>query len=67
MIDLLPKPGKRFDLAVIKIPCLSLKLYFKVQMPIACTTAAGAMAVTSQFKENLKIKLQESVEITESS
>ena len=35
-------------------------------MPIARTTVAGAMAITSQLNENLKIKLQESIEITES-
>ena len=35
-------------------------------MPITHTTVAGAIAVTSQLKENLNIKLQESVEITES-
>ena len=34
-------------------------------MPIAPTTVAGAMAVTSHLKENLNIKLQDSVEITE--
>ena len=32
-------------------------------MPIAHTTVAGATAVTSQFKENLNIKLQESIEL----
>ena len=36
-------------------------------MLIAHTTVAGAMVVMSQLKENLKIKLQESIEITESS
>ena len=36
-------------------------------MPIAHTTMAGAMALTIQFKENPNIKLQESIEITESS
>ena len=36
-------------------------------MLIAHTTVAGATAITSQLKENLRIKLQESVEITESS
>ena len=36
-------------------------------MPIDHTTVAGAMAVISQLKENLNIKLQESIEITESS
>ena len=36
-------------------------------MPISRTTVAGSAAVTSQLKENLKIKLQESVKITESS
>ena len=35
-------------------------------MPIAHTIVAGSIAVTSQLKENLKIKLQESIEITES-
>ena len=35
-------------------------------MPIACSTVAGTMAVTSQLKENLKTKLQESIESTES-
>ena len=35
-------------------------------MPITCTTVAGAMSVTSYLKENLNIKLKESVEITES-
>ena len=35
-------------------------------MPIACTTMAGAIDVTSQLKENFNIKLQESVEIAES-
>ena len=35
-------------------------------MPIARTTVAGVTAVTSQLRENLKIKLQESIEITES-
>ena len=34
-------------------------------MLTACTTVAGAMAVTSQLKENLKIKLQEYIEIIE--
>ena len=34
-------------------------------MPIARTTVAGTTAVTSQLEENLKIKLQESIEITE--
>ena len=58
---------ERFNLAVIKMPCWSLKLYFKVKMLIDCTTVAGATAVTSQLKENLEIKLQESVKITESS
>ena len=32
-------------------------------MPITCTTVAGAMAVTSQFKENLSIKLQDSIKL----
>ena len=32
-------------------------------MPIARTTVTGAMAVTSQFKENLNIKLQESIKL----
>ena len=36
-------------------------------MLIARTTVAGATAVTSKLKENLYIKLPESVEITESS
>ena len=36
-------------------------------MPIARIIVAGAMATTSQLKENLNIKLQEFVEITESS
>ena len=35
-------------------------------MPIAHTAVVGATAVTSQLKENLKIKLQKSIEITES-
>ena len=35
-------------------------------MLIASTIVVGATAVTSQLKENLKIKLQESIEITES-
>ena len=35
-------------------------------MPIARTTMAGTMAVTKQLKENLKIKLQESIESTKS-
>ena len=35
-------------------------------MLLTCTTVAGATAVTSQLKENLNIKLQESVEITDS-
>ena len=35
-------------------------------MPIAHTTVAGAVAITSQLKENLTIHLQESVEIIES-
>ena len=35
-------------------------------MPITHTTVAGATAVTSQLKENLKIKLQESIESIES-
>ena len=32
-------------------------------MPIAHTTVAGAMAIISQFKENLNIKLQESIKL----
>ena len=36
-------------------------------MSIACPTVAGAATVTSQLKKNLNIKLQESIEITESS
>ena len=35
-------------------------------MLIACNKMVGAIVVTSQLKENLNIKLQESVEITES-
>ena len=35
-------------------------------MPIARITVAGAMAVASQLKANPKIKLQESIESTES-
>ena len=35
-------------------------------MLIARTTVAGAMAVISQLKENINIKLQESIEITDS-
>ena len=35
-------------------------------MPISHTAVAGTMAVTSQLEENFNIKLQESVEITES-
>ena len=54
-IDSLPKPDERFKLAVIKMSCYSLKLYFKVPMPISCSTVAGAMDVTSQLKENIKI------------
>ena len=49
------------------MPYWSLKLYFKVQMLIAHTTVAGTMAVMSQLIENLKIKLQESIEIAGSS
>ena len=37
-----------------------------VQIPIAHTTVAGAMAVIIQLKENLKIRLQESIESIES-
>ena len=44
------------NLAVIRMPFWSLKLYFKVQIPIAHTTVAGAMAITSQLKQNLNIK-----------
>ena len=32
-------------------------------MPIARTTVTGATAVTNQFKENLNIKLQESIKL----
>ena len=35
-------------------------------MPIVRTTVASATAVTSKLKENLNIKLKESVEIMES-
>ena len=35
-------------------------------MPIAHTIVAVFMAVTSQLKENLNIKIQESIKITES-
>ena len=35
-------------------------------MLITRTTVAGTMAIISQLKENLNVKLQESLEITES-
>ena len=37
------------------MPCWSLKLYFKVQISIIHTIVAGAIAVTSQLKENPKL------------
>ena len=67
MIDSLPKPGERFNELSCKQNALlkSILVYLKLQMPIACTTVAGATAVARQFRKNLIMKIEGSSDYKE--